>query len=374
MALAQHYVPLVEHTFLELPHGLNVSVDLKGYLYHADEVVYWDLLMLLKTHAKVKKGFKLCEFIRDRRSEWNDLCATAGITDGVKPSKQAAAHWGAHFLHDPKIRQEFTAGAAAIMYILMKGAVKVKTNEERMRYRAMLRAFLRLLGVDYSSLRYRIHELMAAHCQECVTLVAQAYKFCEHSAYVQIGIPAEEDWEALCDTINYMFLQSHTCASNTSVLKGLAAWIMQRAANKFEGACEDSSNGTRAARIAAQGRRLYGDKKIRIDEDFKNLTTVSLHYTKSITNSASYLRSSGSGCTAASGRRWMDLHVRRSQAAAIEHYSTLRHARVAVDGCRLGKPARDTNVFLLKEPRLGTAFPLAPQASMLKIERPAKIL
>ena len=164
----------------------------------------------------------------------------------------------------------------------------------------------------------------------------------------------------LAQALNYLFKEARACATARACLVSLRRWVDQRCVAALGDAAEDSVAQSAAAMVST-GRVSYGSKRLRIDEDLKNAAAVQLLNSKDIKNTNSFLRATGASSSVSTGRLWQTNHVLRSQAAALDSFEGISHVRVATDGSRIGKPAEETNVYILSDRVTGFKFPMAPQ-------------
>ena len=318
-------------------------------------------LLILPTHHKAKPSFRLAEFIKDRYSGWLAKMLNFMVVDIMKPSQKAAPHYGQAYLTDPLVRQEFTHSTPGAIYMLSHGAMVGGVKAEQKRCAAMLGAFLSLLDLDYVSFRNKIVQELGSKRADCVLVCSQGDGFCWHVNVLLDGFDPAVDWEKVAKALWWLTDQSASCLTCKSVGRSLFAWLDHRAYAKYGDIGMDVAISARVAATCAVGRQVYAGKKLRIDEDLKLATSVVMVGHKTVKNAATFLKSSGSGADVSCGRVWQSDHVRRAQATAIDVFDDLRHCRIAVDGVRLGKPAREINVFLLNDVPRKLVFPLAPQ-------------
>ena len=284
-----------------------------------------------------------------------------GDQHALKPSVKAAKWWGVKFLTDQFVRQEYTSSTIGTLCIMVHSLVHRKCEEEWVRWAAIFSMFFLQLGLDYRIVRYRIMELITAFSDKCGTIDSELQSHCMHADAVKRELTVGGTYKDLAGALHYMIHKVGERGTFRKVMQELAEWLELKCYVKHIGEIENVSLAAGVAACGGSRRNLYGGKKLRIDEDFKAACTGSVVQQKMATNAYQFLRTSASGVHVRSAYKWIERHICKGQAAAIEQFAGYRHVRIATDGSRHGKPPTESNLFLAWVPKMKLCFPLAPQ-------------
>ena len=210
MALADDYTSGIIPLSFTDADGTIVDAPQKFYRYD-DGHVFWELRrVILPTHLRQKKHFRLNQFIGDQKLIWESYFDALGCDqwNGLVPSMKAAKWWGPAWLTCKYVRQEFTIGTKALFGLLVYHVVCSKISAERARWTKMLQLFLDMCGVTYANARAHVVMALHNHQEDCVLVVDQLNPTCQHNAAIKDGLPvdiSEDTFIDLADTFNYMY-------------------------------------------------------------------------------------------------------------------------------------------------------------------------
>lgn len=263
-------------------------------------------------------------------------------------------------MHSPLVRQEYTVSYRAMAGMFSQLVVTTKSTLEKNRFIMLYQVVMEDVKIFAPTFRRMIVAAIDRHEGSCNFGRVPGIAGCAHHQAVKAQIPSQyPDFAFILECINFMTQHAADCPCMASALLQVGGEIDRRSKHWLAGAQEPA--GIPDATTLALSRVTYGTAKTRIDEDLKHQISVEMLKNRELTNANDFIRHTGAASSSASGTQWALHHCLRSQAASFLAFEETQRYRVATDGTRLGKPAEETNVYLVTDPLQKLGTDAAPQ-------------
>ena len=335
--------------------GPPSSARLKVWSYETGECLL-ELFRVVDLAEQRSWQTRKHKFVLVHLPRWQSWWASSGVLGEeaitFAPSEYAqrekAARDAVAFTALPFTHQEYVVSMRGAITILLHAcAFNPHSQAKRLAAKQTLRAMLFAgLPTQMDALRQRVlpHEALG-HC----SVGADANGICAHlqDSWAALGDGDAINVDVLVSFLAHCSIQEAACPATRQALRTAVAFLTET----LKSAVLEKGTGDVALLRTDDPTRV--NKWRRIDEDVRG--HVVRHGVVTAGSSSAYLRSLG-GASAKSGSRWEEKELLCAQSAAWLTAASARCLHVAVDGRRLGAPAKEHEVYAVYEPTTNVAW------------------
>ena len=338
--------------------GIHVKLDWKAWLYVSGDV-FWELRRVVSDfYAGSVKNNDVKAFFKENERLLSAFLDVLGMRydDHFEPSMRSYCTNIDDPITDPFVRHECSVSTLGIVTWLLRWARSRRRVEDKAVCRAMLGAFLSATIPSGACSFDRVAQLCKSQADACAEYDMNSGRMCRHLRHAIKDLDfagADSDW---CLS---RFVQLCVCLQEEltcPAVVGSLAILCEEVA-----CCIDTSmpDLTLSDDIRTVSHLSGSSKRRRIDEDFKEVISVGLTFKKKCHSGSQFLHVA-SDIDERLARNWETRAVANELAACRRSVTCLGVTFVLEDASRNGKPAEDTQIYMLWDAKVNLGAVLPP--------------